>query len=172
MLHGAGGQAAHALSLLRSYADAHNIILLAPASRGATWDIIAADSFGPDCIFIDQALELVFKGYAIDPARIAIGGFSDGASYALCLGLGNGDLFTHIIAFSPGFAHARMLPGKPGIFISHGDQDTVLPVDPCSRRLVPRLERLGYAVQYNEFPGGHEVPADISAAAVRWLLGD
>ena len=30
-------------------------------------------------------------------------GFSDGASYALSLGAANGDLFTHIAAFSPGF---------------------------------------------------------------------
>ncbi len=30
-------------------------------------------------------------------------GFSDGASYALSLGVPNGDLFTHIVAFSPGF---------------------------------------------------------------------
>jgi len=30
-------------------------------------------------------------------------GFSDGASYALSVGITNGDLFTHVIAFSPGF---------------------------------------------------------------------
>jgi poly(3-hydroxybutyrate) depolymerase len=39
----------------------------------------------------------------VDPQRICVSGFSDGASYALSLGLANGDLFTHVAAFSPGF---------------------------------------------------------------------
>lgn len=45
-------------------------------------------------------------GVAIDPAHVAIGGFSDGASCALSLGLVNGDLFTHVMAFSPGLVVA------------------------------------------------------------------
>ena len=32
--------------------------------------------------------------HAVDPARIAVAGFSDGASYALSLGLTNGTLLT------------------------------------------------------------------------------
>lgn len=36
-------------------------------------------------------------------------GFSDGASYALSLGLPNGNLFSHIVAFSPGFMRAPTL---------------------------------------------------------------
>jgi hypothetical protein len=35
----------------------------------------------------------------IDAARIALGGFSDGASYALSLGFGNGRLFRYIWRF-------------------------------------------------------------------------
>jgi predicted esterase len=170
MLHGAGGQAGHGLSLLRTYADENNIILLAPASRAPTWDIIAGDAFGPDVIFIGQALALVFGQYAIDESRIAIGGFSDGASYALCLGLINGDLFTHIIAFSPGFVFTRQTKGKPAVFISHGTLDRVLPVDPCSRRIIPRLQSQGYQVNYQEFVGAHEITSHISAAAVQWFI--
>ncbi|MBD0260436.1 MAG: phospholipase [Cytophagales bacterium] len=171
MLHGAGGNAEHGLSLLRNYADAHNIILVAPASRLGSWDIIAGDAFGKDVIFIDQALDLVFSRYAIDPARIAVGGFSDGASYALCLGLTNGDLFTHVIAFSPGFFHTEAEQGKPAVFVSHGTRDRVLPIDPCSRRLVPRLQRKGLPVNYQEFDGEHVIPDRIAAGAVAWFFG-
>lgn len=170
MLHGAGGQAGHGLGLLRNYADANNIILLAPASRAASWDIISGNAFGPDVIFIDQALKQAFDRYAIDPARIAIGGFSDGASYALCLGLTNGNLFTHILAFSPGFSYTLEKEGKPKVFISHGTQDRVLPIDPCSRRIVPQLQRQGLPVQYQEFEGEHEIPARISKSAVEWFI--
>ncbi|HEX8460720.1 MAG TPA: alpha/beta hydrolase-fold protein, partial [Segetibacter sp.] len=120
MLHGAGGQANHGLDLLRQYADENNIILLSPASRDVTWDVMVARSFDKDVIFINQALSIVFNRYNIDTSHIAIGGFSDGASYALCLGLSNGDLFTHIIAFSPGFSFTVEKRGKPAVFISHG----------------------------------------------------
>jgi len=51
---------------------------------------------------------------------VAIQGFSDGASYALSLGLTNGDLFTHVIAFSPGFAAPAEQRGRPRIYVSHG----------------------------------------------------
>lgn len=170
MLHGAGGDAKQGLSLLRKFADQKNIVLLAPASRAQSWDIIAAGGFDQDVIFIDQALALIFKRFAIDPRRIAIGGFSDGASYALCLGLSNGDLFTHIIAFSPGFAHTLLKQGKPAIFISHGINDAVLPIEACSRRLVTQLQRLTYQVTYHEFNGGHEIPSAIAEEAVD-LLG-
>ena len=105
MLHGAGARAEQGLSLLRSYADESNVLLIAPAATAYSWDIIASRKFGPDIAILEEALRAVFENYAIDPERIAIGGFSDGASYALSVGLTNGDLFTHIIAFSPGFVH-------------------------------------------------------------------
>src|SRR4051794_7673384 len=111
-------------------------MLLAPASRRNTWDIIQKHRFDADVIFIDQALELIFSRFNINTAHIAIVGFSDGASYALCLGLSNGDLFTHILAFSPGFAFYVESKGKPSVFISHGVYDHILPIDPCSRKLV------------------------------------
>jgi len=170
MLHGAGGNADHGLSLLRNYADQQNIVLLSPSSRQQTWDIIAKDSFDADVIFIDNALKQVFEKVNIDTAHIAIGGFSDGASYALSLGLSNGDLFTHIIAFSPGFYYTLEEKGKSAVFISHGVNDHVLPINPCSRRIVPMLRRSGYEVEYKEFQGEHQIPASISAQAVQWFL--
>ena len=171
MLHGAGAVAAQGLHLLQRYADASNMILVAPASRKYTWDIIADRVFGPDVFFIDQVLTTVFEQYAIDTGHLAIGGFSDGASYAFSLGLSNGDLFSHIIAFSPGFAYALQRRGKPSVFISHGVNDTVLPIGPCSRRIVPQLKQQGLEVKYTEFKGGHEVPDAIVASAVQWFTG-
>lgn len=144
-------------------------MLLAPKSRGRTWDVIL-DRFGPDVASLDALLEGVFERYAVDPARIALGGFSDGASYALSLGITNGDLFTRLIAFSPGFMAAGSDRGRPSIFVSHGVDDRVLPIDRCSRRLVPALRRAGYDLDYREFQGGHTVPGDVARAAVKWLM--
>jgi phospholipase/carboxylesterase len=169
MLHGAGGNAEHGLHLLRSYADNNGMILLAPESRKTTWDIIVESQYGPDVAFINDCLSHVFDRYAVDPKHIALGGFSDGASYALSLGLSNGQLFTHIIAFSPGFMAPVRVENKIRIFVSHGTEDNVLPIQSCSRKIVPILKRGGFAVEYHEFEGPHTIPADISRRAVEWF---
>ena len=168
ILHGAGGDAAGGLRLLKHLADANGLILLAPASRQKTWDVISGE-YGPDIALIDAALETVFSRYAIAPQQIAVGGFSDGASYALSVGITNGNLFTHVIAFSPGFMVPTRQQGSPHIFISHGTQDTVLPIDRCSRKLVPQLQRALYDVLYHEFTGPHTVPSPITQEAISWF---
>lgn len=170
LLHGAGGHAHQGLDLLEHLADDNGLILVAPASTAPTWDVIVTRSYGPDVALADQALEYVFRSYAVDPSHLAIGGFSDGASYALSLGLANGDLFSHIIAFSPGFIAPVTPVGQPWIFISHGTRDEVLPIDPCSRRIAARLARAEYDLRYEEFEGGHTIPAHIAQAAVDWFL--
>ena len=168
LLHGAGGHAANGLTPLRQLADAAGLILLAPASRRQTWDVLLG-GFGPDVAFIDRALEHAFGRCAVDPARLAVGGFSDGASYALSLGLTNGDLFTHVLAFSPGFMAPGDRVGKPRLFLSHGTEDRVLPIDACSRRIVPQVRRAGYDVTYREFDGPHTVPEEVAREAVNWF---
>jgi predicted esterase len=167
LLHGAGGAPRQGLELLLPAADKHRLLLLAPKSTASTWDLII-DGFGPDVRRIDRALEEILNAYPVD--GITIGGFSDGASYALSIGLTNGDLFEAVLAFSPGFAAPLVAHGQPRVYVSHGTGDAVLPVNACSRRLVPRLEALGYPVRYEEFNGGHEVPEPVAEGAVAWLL--
>lgn len=171
MLHGAGGDAAAGLRLLQALADERGLILVSPASRGQTWDMLRG-GYGPDVAVIDRALALVFQEYAVDPRHLAIGGFSDGASYALSLGITNGDLFSHVIAFSPGFMAPATQQGTPRLFISHGIHDSVLPIDRCSRRIVPQMQRAGYDVRYREFDGPHTIPPAIAREAADWYVQD
>ncbi len=168
MLHGAGGDAEGGLRIVQGLADTFRTIVLAVDSRQRTWDVIVSH-YGADIAFIDRALAQTFARYAIDPNHIAIGGFSDGASYALSVGITNGDLFTHVIAFSPGFMAPAAQIGKPQVFISHGQWDAVLPIDRCSRRIVPQLKRAGYDVLYQEFDGPHTVPAAIAREGMTWF---
>ena len=167
-LHGAGGNARQGLALLQGLADEMGFLLLAPSAYQQTWDVIRG-GYGPDVRLIDKALEQTLNRYNVDPTHVAISGFSDGASYALSLGIINGTLFSHMIAFSPGFMAPTGQEGKPRFFISHGTQDQVLPIDRCSRRIVPQLQAAGYEVRYLEFAGGHTVPADIARKAVDWF---
>ena len=169
LLHGAGGAARGGIDPLLPLADANGLLLLAPDSRLLTWDIIMG-GYGPDVAFIERALAHTFARYGVDAGHLAIGGFSDGASYALSLGLINGNLFSHIIAFSPGFMAPGERRGQPRIFVSHGVHDTVLPIDRCGRRVVHQLRAVHYDVDYHEFDGPHTVPPEIASGAVRWLL--
>jgi predicted esterase len=168
MLHGAGGSGEGVLRRVAAAAEDAGVAVLAPDSRDATWDGIRG-SFGPDVAFIDRALARVFERVPIDPERVAVGGFSDGATYALSLGLVNGDLFRRIVAFSPGFIVGGTPKGKPQFFVSHGKADQILPIDQCSRVIVPQLQRRGYEVTFKEFDGGHQVPPDIALEALRWI---
>ena len=62
-------------------ADDGGFLVLAVPSRDRTWDAVR-DTFGLDVAFIDQAVAWTFAHYAVDPDRVAVAGFSDGASYA------------------------------------------------------------------------------------------
>ena len=168
-MHGSGEDS----SIWKSYqsrAEERGFITLAPDSRDSTWDLIKG-GYGADLIFLDQALKYVFDRCNIDPERIALGGFSDGATYSLSLGISNGDLFTHLIAYSPGFiAGKEPIVGRPEIYISHGTKDYIFPVRVTRDNIVPAFLKVGYDVVYNEFEGGHEVPAAVSEAALDWFF--
>ncbi len=168
MLHGAGGRG-RVSDTFRALADEFGVAILAPDSRGLTWGLVSG-RIAPDVRFIDSALAYTFVRYAADPHRLAVAGFSDGASCALWLGTVNGDLFSHVIAFSPGFLVPGSRLGSPRIFISHGRRDEILTIDDTSRLLVPRLEEAGYDVTYREFDGPHTVPPATAREAFTWLL--
>lgn len=170
LLHGAGGAAENLMQRRIPEADQTGQILLGVDSRGGTWDAIMS-GFGADIPFIDSALADTFSRYAIDASRIAVAGFSDGASYALSIGLANGDLFKKVTAWSPGFIIYAARFGKPTFFVTHGTVDPVLPIDATSRKLVPELRNDGYTVTYREFAGVHEVPSDLLHETMTWMAG-
>ncbi|HEY8583575.1 MAG TPA: PHB depolymerase family esterase [Capillimicrobium sp.] len=169
--HGAGSSATTGMRLARKLAEETGAIALASSSRGPTWDVIARGGFGPDVAAVDRLLRRVGRGLRVDPDRIAVAGFSDGASYALSLGLANGDLFRAILAFSPGFTAPGPRHGRPAVYVTHGTRDNVLPIDATSRRIVPALRDAGYDVALREFDGGHEVPQDRVDDALAEALG-
>ena len=158
-LHGAGQGANWTRSAFGPIAQSRRFVLLAPGARGLTWDALSS-RYSYDVTFIDGALAWSFARVAIDPARILLLGFSDGASYALGLGAANGDWIPRVAACSPGFIVPSDSPraGTSQYFVSHGRQDDVLPIDGASRKIVPALRAAGYTVRYEEFEGGHSLP--------------
>ena len=171
-LHGAGQRATFSLRMWTAQADTAGFVLLAAESGGMTWDAIRGQ-YGDDVARLDRALTFVFERVNADPKRIIMQGFSDGASYGTGLALNNRDLFTRIVANSPGFVTAYDRRGsgpKPTIFVSHGHQDQILPFDRAGQRVVQQLRGEGYSVQFREFDGGHGVPTDVAADAVKFIM--
>ena len=170
VLHGAGGTA-QSTQYMFTLADEFGVVLLAPDSRDErTWDGVLRN-WGPDVEYIAAAVGHISRLCSIDRDRVTLAGFSDGASYALELGISYGDRFTRIVAMSPGVMQPMAARGKPKIFISHGTADAVMPIDETSRRFVPRLKTLGYDVTYREYGGNHRPSPPIVREAFQWALG-
>lgn len=169
-LHGATGSGESMLRGTRPPAEKHGVIVLAPSSRGTTWDAIRG-SFSTDFTRIDHMLADVFDRCAIDPRHLGVVGFSDGASYAVSMGIINGDVFTHIIGHSAGFIIPGAVHGRPKVYMSHGREDTILPIDQCGRRIVAQLNRQAYVVRFDEFDGGHMASPEMRETAVAWFVG-
>ena len=167
LLHGAGQDATELVDPIRPISDTLGMVLVAPDSRYGTWDAIDS-GFGGDVEFIDRAFEWVVDRVRVDASRIRIVGFSDGGSYAVSMGLINGDFFSRVVAFSPGFIVEGPRNGTPKFFITHGTRDQVLPIDSTSRQIVPRLRNSGYDVEYHEFDGGHFVTRALLEQAIGW----
>ena len=164
-LHGAGGSG-NISATLSALADEFGIIVLAPDSREWTWGSILGN-WEPDLDFLQLAMQQAQHRCAIDRERIWLGGFSDGASFSLALGISYGNIFRRVYAGAPGLMQPIAANGKPPIFISHGKSDQTMPIDVTSRQFVPRLKRLGYDVTYREYRGTSPVAAGDSSRSDR-----
>lgn len=187
LLHGAGGRGYRILDLMLTAIGHLPAVVIAPNSIGPTWDVLVreatslfdvlegspeAPAFGPDVVALDRALDRVFQHVQIDPARMAIAGFSDGATYALALGLANGDLFSRVVALTPGFIPRVEAAGTAGVFVAHGRGDRVFPIDRCGRRIATTMRSRGHDVTFREFDGGHEINDVVVREALAWATAD
>jgi phospholipase/carboxylesterase len=167
-LHGAGSGARGGLYAFRGGWSARGLVLLAPAAEGTTWSALRGTD--TDLVIVERALRRAFARCRIDPARIAVGGFSDGATYALTLGLANGRLFRSVIALSAGGILGDDFTGNPRVFVAHGTKDNVLPIAQTSDVIVRELRTAGYRVTYVRFAAGHKVLASVSRRSIAWFL--
>ena len=170
LFHGANQRSTDIMTPMSALADEKGFALMAIDSREYTWDLMANGYFGIDRNFINRALPAVFNLIRVDPNKVGVAGFSDGASYALALGLINGDLFKRIVAFSPGFVvDGYPFTGTPDVYITHGTNDPVIPVSNTKTVIIPRLQSANISVDFHEFDGVHEIPAQQMRDAATWL---
>lgn len=115
----------------------------------------------------------------VRPGRIVLAGFSQGGAMALHTGLRHPQPLAGIVALSTWLPLAARLPAErhaanaaAPIFMAHGTEDPMVPLA-LAQASRATLERLGYAVEWHQYPMPHSVCgeeiADIAAFLVRIL---
>ena len=170
LFHGAGGEANKMLPHFVRWARTRRFLLLAPQSMFPTWDIVIG-GHGPDLERLDTALLQVASHFRLDSAHIAFAGFSDGGSYALSVGLSNGDVASHVIALSAGFMNTFTRHGTPKVFIAHGRSDTQLPFETSARVHALKLLEEGVDLTLLPFDGDHAIVPSVVERAIGFFLG-
>jgi len=111
----------------------------------------------------------------IEARRIVLAGFSQGGAIALQTGLRHPERLAGIMALSTWLPLASTLEAERHamnadlpIFMAHGSMDEMIGLDRAelSRR---RLEALGYAPEFHEYPMGHAVCPEEIADISAWL---
>jgi phospholipase/carboxylesterase len=125
-LHGGYSHGRDFLWMWLREARSRGYVLLSPTSAGRTWSIGRIE---PDAQPLLKYLDEVRSQYCIDPSRILLTGMSDGATFALGLGLRESVPFTAIAPVS-GVLPPVDLSHGPGkrIYWVHGEQDWMFPV--------------------------------------------
>ena len=176
VLHGAGRQDE---MLVRAYADEparRNALFVVPRSFRPTWDLIAGGE-GEDLAFLGGLLGWLAARWPVDPARRALLGYSDGASYALSVGLSNPKHFAAIMCWAAGFIAVdtgNVEPGdpKPRILLEHGTEDQLFPFDRVALPMRQALTEAGFDVTCRTDEGGIHWPSlEFQPAALDWFLG-
>ena len=152
VLHGAGRREEMLVKAYRGEPGTRDALFLIPRSHHPTWDLIAADD-RPDLDFLEWAYDLIYRRYPVDPDRQGLIGYSDGASYALSVGLSNPGIFRAVMGWAAGFlvldeAAASEEHPKPSVLLEYGTHDQLFPFERVALPMRERLEQMGYAVTF------------------------
>jgi phospholipase/carboxylesterase len=177
VLHGAGRQDELLVRACRDEPERRQALFLVPRSVQPTWDLIAGDE-RPDLDFLEWAYDLIYRRYPVDPERQALLGYSDGASYALSVGLSNPRLFRAVMGWAAGFAaidDTNLAPDdpRPPVLLEYGTHDPLFPFERVALPMRAELERLGYRVEFRVDEGGRHWPSGtFQSEALDWFASE
>jgi phospholipase/carboxylesterase len=174
-LHGGSGHGRDFLWSWLREARGRGALVLSPTAQGRTWSIMGGGDI--DAESLKRAIESIAVRYPVDRSRVLLTGMSDGATYALLLGLRDGPPFTHLapacgvlhpMLFAEGLAPAQ---GRP-IYLIHGVLDWMFPVQ-VARMGRDALLAAGARVVYREIEDlSHTYPRDENPRILEWLMGE
>ncbi len=176
VLHGRGADEEDLLPVARHLPDDFHVVSLRapdPLQGGYTWYELDLSGGGleesqPDAGDFRRSLDLVAESverateaYDLDPDRIGLLGFSQGAITSLSLVLADPDRYAWVVALHGYLAdsHADLDPdgieGKP-VFVGAGAGDRVIP-ESRSAAAADRFAEVGADVTSDSYPGGHGI---------------
>jgi phospholipase/carboxylesterase len=143
---------------------------------GFTPQGIAVDRRGAQASLrvLAEFVQAVTEHLQIDPQRVCIAGFSQGATMAAALALTHPHLMQGIIMMS-GIMPTEIVAEEPAaasnqqaFLVTHGLHDQVVPIA-HGRASRDYLARLQMQVHYHEYPMGHEINLDCLKDVRAWL---
>jgi len=143
-------------------ARAHGVLVLYPEAAGSTWDYISSrHTSRRDVDFLQFAMNRARSAFRVDDRRIAVLGISDGGSMALSLAAHNAGVFQAGMSISAGFCASPppCVGGSPKLFMKHGAQDRMFPLERVGYSLRDRLKAAGYSVEHRIGHGEGHVPS-------------
>jgi len=114
------------------------------------------------------------EALGVEPCKVLLGGFSQGAMMSLGVALSEPDLISGVLLMSgrilPEFVPEEVLEATRELpfCVQHGTNDGVLSVQ-GSRQIRDLLEKSGCAVTYKEYPMAHEISSRSLADARDWI---
>jgi phospholipase/carboxylesterase len=174
VLHGAGRQDEMLVKACRDEPAKRQALFFVPRSLAMTWDLIAGGG-RPDLDFLEFAYDLIYRRFPIDANRQALIGYSDGASYALSIGLSNPRIFRAILGWAAGFlafddTFVDADDPRPDILLEYGTQDEIFSFEQVALAMRTSLEDAGYTVEFRADEGGRHWPSGyFQGEALDWF---
>jgi phospholipase/carboxylesterase len=131
----------------------------------------ARESLRQLAVFVGELVD----AYSVDPRRVYLMGFSQGAMMSLSLMLSQPEMVAGVVAMSGRLPSellaevrdADAFAGLP-VLVTHGTFDQVLPVE-NGRAIRDALSKLPVALTYREYPMAHEVSQESLRDVAEWL---
>jgi phospholipase/carboxylesterase len=152
--------------------------LYASGCGGASWarsvvrDELDDVDFGEALKVLARFMAEVIELYQIDPQRVILMGFSQGAALSYAYSLLYPESLRGVIALA-GFLPTRapaeaQAASLPAYLILHGTHDEAVPID-RARAARSVLESRGASVEYHEHRVGHKVSAQGMKEIAQWI---
>ncbi|MCE9582648.1 MAG: tetratricopeptide repeat protein [Planctomycetes bacterium] len=126
---------------------------------------------------VGRTLDALKKSYKLDPKRVFVLGFSEGAFMSAHCALLLADKIAGAIVISGGydpslvtdadFAKAKGLR----ILVAHGTSDSTVPFG-SGKKLKEALDSHGVPVEFFPFEGGHQIPKTVRDGVGGWIRGE
>jgi phospholipase/carboxylesterase len=123
---------------------------------------------------LDILLQEVLAQYQVPDGRAILLGFSQGGAMTYQYGMPRPEIFAGVVVLSGALRNSEgLLPHLPParnqrIFIAHGTEDPLVPVD-WSRQAVSFLESQGYQPVSREYSMGHEINGAVLRDLIPWI---